>query len=362
MDKKYKICFFSGDISKNGGTERVSTIIANEFVERGHEVLFLSYRGGLKSYYYLDEKVKLYSLGMENYKGYFSRKIMPYKNLISFFKDNKTDIIIDIDIIYSLYTLPIKELIGAKVISWEHFNLLENRIKTRVLARRLATLRADRIVTLNKNDMDNYLSITPSFNKKKIKYIYNPAIAKYSQKSNLENKTVISVGRLTYQKNFHLLIKLWKEIEKQNPEWDLVIVGEGEDKESLKELIKHLGVKNIVITGFKENIENMYQESSILVMTSRYEGLPMVLLEGQKKGLPIVAFNCPTGPSEIIINGQNGYLIEMGDQQGFIDKLNDLMNDRDKLKEFSDHAIKNSEKFNLNNIIDNWEELFNTLY
>ncbi|MEH7484912.1 glycosyltransferase, partial [Neobacillus drentensis] len=254
MDKKYKICFFSGDISRNGGTERVATIIANGLVERGHEVLFLSYKGGLKSYYHLDKKVKLYSINMENYKDFFSRKIMPYKNLIRFFKAHKVDIVIDIDILLSIYTLPIKKIVGAKVISWEHFNLLENRVKTRVLARRLATIFADSIITLNRNDMENYLSITPAFNKKKIRFIYNPAIAKYETKTNLVNKTVIAVGRLTYQKNFQLLIKLWKEIEKKNPEWKLVIVGEGEDRESLDELILINELKNVSITGFKEDI------------------------------------------------------------------------------------------------------------
>ncbi|OAS88187.1 MULTISPECIES: glycosyltransferase family 4 protein [Metabacillus] len=358
MDKKFKICFFSGDISRNGGTERVSTIIANELVKRGHEVSFLSYRNGLKSYYYIDERIPLYSLGMENYNGFLSRKLMPYKKLISFFKTNKTDIVIDIDVLLSIYTLPIKKIIGTKIISWEHFNLRENRIKTRVIARRLATFCSDSIVTLNKNDMENYVGITPSFYKNKIRYIYNPAIAKYETKTNLKNKTVIAVGRLTYQKNFHLLIKLWKEIEILNPKWNLIIVGEGEDKKSLDELISHLGVKNVVITGFKENIEKIYEESSIMVMTSRYEGLPMVLLEGQKKGLPIVAFNCPTGPAEIIINGRNGYLIDIGDQQEFIKKLHELINDYDKLKEFSSNAIKDSEKFNLTSIIDNWIKLF----
>ncbi|MEH7483867.1 glycosyltransferase, partial [Neobacillus drentensis] len=113
--------------------------------------------------------------------------------------------------------------------------------------------------------------------------------------------------------------------------------------------------------GFKEDIEKEYEESSIMVMTSRYEGLPMVLLEGQKKGLPIVSFNCPTGPAEIIINKRNGYLIEIGDQQGFIEELNELMNNPDKLKKFSANAIKDSEKFNLNNILDKWIELFNTV-
>lgn len=361
MKNNFKICFFSGDISRNGGTERVATIIANGLVDKGLEVFFLSYSNGLQSYYKMDPRIKLYSLEMEKDTGFFSRKIMPYKKLISFFKTNEADIIIDIDILLSMYTLPIKKIIGVKVISWEHFNLLENRVKTRALARRLATFMSDSIVTLNKNDMENYLNITPKHNKNKIKCIYNPAIEMFTSKTRLINKTVIAVGRLTYQKNFQLLIKLWKDIEKNNQDWKLLIIGEGEDKDSLHELIRTYNLKKVTISDFRDDIEKIYEEASIMVMTSRYEGLPMVLLEGQKKGLPIVAFNCPTGPSEIIINERNGYLIEMGDEKEFIKKLDLLMNDYQKLKEFSLNAISDSERFNLNNILNMWIDLFNNL-
>lgn len=361
MGRKYKICFFSGDISKNGGTERVATIIANGLAEKGHEVFFLSYKNGLVSHYLLNEKIELYSLNMQNYNGFLSRKIMPYKKLIDFFREHNADIVVDIDILLSLYTLPIKKIIKVKVISWEHFNLFSNRIKTRVLARRLATLFSDKVVTLNKHDMANYLKITPKGRKKNIKYIYNPAINNSPKTTNLMNKRVIAVGRLTYQKNFQLLIRLWKEVENSNPDWELVIVGDGEEKFTLEELMKELGVRNAKIIGFNDNIEKMYEESSILVMTSRYEGLPMVLLEGQKKGLPIVAFNCPTGPSEIVLNERNGFLINLENETYFIECLDNLMNNFELLKRFSKNAINDSERFNKDQIIDKWIKLFNTL-
>jgi len=362
MDKKYKICFFSGDISRNGGTERVATQIANGLNERGHEVFFLSYSGGNTSHYFLDNNIKLYSLGLENASGFFSRKLSPYKRLTKFLKEKETDIIVDIDVLLSLYTLPIKSVTGVKVISWEHFNLLENKVKTRVLARRLATLFSDCIVTLNKSDRENYLNITPRKNRKNIRYIYNPAVSHSNIKTNLENKQVIAVGRLTYQKNFERLLKLWKETEKRNDDWKLIIVGEGEGKSTLDNLILENNINNVSILGFRDDIETLYERSSIMVMTSRFEGLPMVLLEGQKKGLPIVAFDCPTGPAEIVVNDKNGYLIDYNNDRDFINKLDGLMNNQRKLKEFSDNAINDADRFNLDTIIDKWVELVNSLF
>lgn len=362
MIKKYKICFFSGDISRNGGTERVATQIANGLNARGHEVFFLSYSGGNTSYYFLDNNIKLYSLGLENFTDFFSRKIMPYKRLIKFLKEKETDIIIDIDVLLSLYTLPIKSVTGVKVISWEHFNLLENKVKTRVLARRLATLLSDSVVTLNKSDRENYLNITPSRKRKNIKYIYNPAVSQSQVKTTLENKQVIAVGRLTYQKNFERLLKVWKEVVDSNVDWKLVIVGDGEEKSKLENIIMESNVENVSILGFRDDIEELYEQSSIMVMTSRFEGLPMVLLEGQKKGLPIIAFDCPTGPAEIVVNDRNGYLIDYNNDREFINKLNGLMDNKQKLKEFSDNAINDADRFNLDTIIDRWVELLNSLF
>lgn len=356
---KKKICFFVGDMSKNGGTERVSSIIANELVKRNYEVMFLSYKKCTKSFYYLDSKIQIYSLFKEEETGFLKRKIKPYICLYKFIKKLKVDIIIDVDIILSLYTIPIKTICKIKNISWEHFNFYEQKIKNRVRARKLAAHFSNAIVTLNKHDLENYKKNLKKI--KKICYIYNPAILNSSKVTDLKNNVVISIGRLSYQKGFDLLLRIWKQIEKENKKWVLLIIGDGNEKNNLEKIIKENELKNVKILPFQKNIEYFYENASIYAMTSRYEGFPMVLLEAQKKGLPIVSFNCETGPSEIVIDGRNGYLIKLDDISTFSNKLLNIMNNRDIIKEFSKNAIEDSKRFNLELIINKWIELIENL-
>lgn len=357
--QKNKICFFVGDMSKNGGTERVSSIIANELVKRGYQVVFLSYRNCNQSFYYLDPSIKLYSLLKKDEKGYLKRKIKPYFNLYKFIKKMKIDIIVDVDLILSLYTIPVKIVCGIKNISWEHFNFFEQRVKNRVRARKLAGCFSNAIVTLNKQDFENYKQNLKII--KKIEYIYNPAIIDNSNTTTLENNIVISVGRLTYSKGFDRLLKIWKLVEEKNKNWKLMIIGDGEEKNRLENIIKEYNLQNVSLIPFQKNIEHYYEKASIYVMTSRTEGFPMVLLEAQKKGLPIIAFDCKTGPSEIIVDNQNGFLIKENDIQEFADKLLNIMNDKEKRIVFSNNAIIDSNRFNLKQICDKWEKLIEIL-
>lgn len=357
--KKSKICFFVGDMSKNGGTERVSSIIANELLDRGYQIIFLSYKKCDKSFYFLNSEIKIYSLFDMEEKGYFKRKIRPYINLYKFVKKANIDVMIDVDIILSLYTIPIKILCGIKNISWEHFNFSNQRVKNRVRARKLAGYFSDAIVTLNKRDLENYKK---NLNRiKRIDYIYNPAIVENANVTTLKNNIAISVGRLNYSKGFDNLLKIWKLVEEKNKNWKLLIIGDGEERDNLKKIINEYKLQNVFLLPFQKNIEYYYENASIYVMTSRSEGFPMVLLEAQKKGLPIISFDCETGPSEIVIDGRNGYLIKQNNLYEFANKLLEIMNDNKKIIEFSKNAIKDSERFELKQIVNKWVELLETL-
>lgn len=357
--KDIKICFFSGDIAKSGGTERVSTIIANELYKRGYNICFLSYINGNESHYELNKNIKLFTLLEKNYSNFIVRKVMPYIKLIKFIKKEKINIMIDIDIILSLYTIPVKLFCKFKNISWEHFNFNDKRVKNRKRARKLASLYSDIIITLNKHDVQNYKRNLKDI--KNINYIYNPSIVQKKEITKLENKIVTAVGRLNLQKGFDILLHVWKIIEEKRQDWKLQIIGDGEEKENLLEQIKELNLKNVEMLGFQNNIEDFYINSSIYVLTSRFEGFPMVLLEAQKKGLPIVSFDCDTGPSEIVVHNRNGYLIENGNIEECANKLLKLMNDKEVLKYFSKNAVEDSKRFDLKQIVDKWENILDTL-
>lgn len=141
------------------------------------------------------------------------------------------------------------------------------------------------------------------------------------------------------------------------PDWSLIIAGDGPDRDFLDKQINHLCLKNVEIVGAVKEISNMYLASKILVLTSRYEGFPMVMVEAQCFGLPAVSFDCKTGPSEIIINESTGYIIPYHDDSLFIEKLQRLIDHPKELETFSYNSIKNAQRFTYENTKYKWLEI-----
>ncbi|MBT9009777.1 hypothetical protein BTI84_08870 [Lactobacillus delbrueckii subsp. bulgaricus] len=351
-----KICFFVGDISKTGGTERVTLLIANELSKK-HEVSILSFQNGDKTNFEASSNITLSSLHMENAKAFWKRKILPYTRLLRYLTREKIDILINVDVILCLYSLPIKALVNTKMVAWEHFNFRNsNGVNNRSRARKLAANMADQIVVLTKEDLEEYQKNLKI--KHKVDYIYNPTIQPETLPKNVERKNiVIASGRLAPQKNFTELLKIWSLIEKNNPSWNLVICGSGEEEIKLKKIAKEKKLKNVVFAGFVQNVEEYYQQAKIMVMTSRFEGFPMVLLEGQNAGLPIVAYDCFTGPKEIVIDGKDGYLIELGNKAKFASSLEKLMRNEELREKFSLQAMEDAKRFNIKEIAKRWEDV-----
>jgi glycosyltransferase involved in cell wall biosynthesis len=352
-----RICFFSGDISRTGGTERVSLIIAGALAKRGYEVTILSIARGEVVAFDVDKNIKLFSLHGEERSSNFSN-IKTIKMVRHFLKSNNIDYIIDVDIIQSIYSIPASFGLLTKVISWEHFNYFVNvgdlaqRVK-RKIARLLASRFSTKIVTLTSKDATCYRQNLHCH--ERVIAINNPVISDLKSRCNLHEKTVIAVGRLTRQKGFDLLLKAWKIAIQVNPEWRLMIVGSGEEDASLKALAKKLNIEQTVLfVAANKNINEYYLKSSIYAMSSRFEGFPMVLLEAKSFGLPIVSFDCETGPREIVNQNFDGLLVEKENYEKFSDSLLSFMNDENKRKEFGENAF-NDRRYVLNAIIPKWQ-------
>ena len=125
-------------------------------------------------------------------------------------------------------------------------------------------------------------------------------------------KTVLAVGRLHEQKGFDLLLNAWKQVEKQLPEWTLRIVGEGPKRKELEAQIASLDLQHVCLAGRTEEMAKEYAEASCFVLSSRYEGLPLALIEAMWCGVPSVAFDCPHGPAELL-SDERGWLVANGD-------------------------------------------------
>ena len=178
----------------------------------------------------------------------------------------------------------------------------------------------------------------------------------------LANKRVIAVGRYTYQKGFERLVDAWHLLASRFPDWKLDIIGEGEERPLLEQRIHFYGLDGqVTLTRPTQEIGKVYQEASILASSSRYEGLPMVLLEAQAFGLPIVAFQCKCGPKDIVSDGMNGYLVPEGDTAGMAQRLEILMKDEALRKRMGLKAKESALRFNEEVIMKKWMYTFQTL-
>lgn len=343
------VSFIIDSISNSGGTDRVITTLSNALVADGKDVIIHVLKDG-EPFYDLDDRVSI---------KYFndSSRLMKIKKIISFEKKNKNPIIV-----ISMGKLSVQFGIMSKVmnlknkiicsdhVSIESFGFIKKYLKLFCYSFYTS------VVTLTKHDksyVENFFFINPS----KIKTIRNISSFELTKSDlSLKNeKTVIAIGRLDYQKNFSRLISIWSKTKTHD--WKLKIIGSGEELPILKDKIKNLNATSIQIIPATRDIQSFYKEASLLLMSSRYEGLPMVLIEAKNFGLPVIAFDCKTGPREIIEN--DGYLINYHEDEDYSTKLNLLLSNSSLRETFSRTAILNSDKYSTKVILSQWNELIN---
>lgn len=355
------ICFFFTGLSTNGGIGRVTTLLANELVNREDINIFLctTYENSTGSKYYIDERIK--------YEFIFERSMSMFKamlfhggiySLIKYIRRNKIDIIVACGALYYPFATVAAKLCGIKVICWEHtdpYCKTDHKFQDqcRVFGARLS----DCNVLLTKKALDVY---NKRFKRKRNIVITNfvdPKISSMNLPYRADSKMIISVGRLNAQKNFSRLLDIANMVMKRHPDWVWHVYGEGELRKSLEEKLNKLELNDyVVFKGAVSDLYERYNRYSFMVMTSDYEGFPMTLLEGAASGLPLVAFDVPTGPSEIVLE-QNGFLCEMFDINGMINAIEKLISDTNLRCELSDGSRDISQHFEMTNIVNEWYEL-----
>lgn len=182
--------------------------------------------------------------------------------------------------------------------------------------------------------------------------------------SSLEEKRVLAIGRFCYQKAFDRLILAWKQV-KESPVangWSLNLVGGGEDMEKLRDLVDALGLSaSVMILGPRKDVDKLYLGASAYALSSRYEGLPMVLLEAQSYGLPIVSFDCKCGPRDVVTDGEDGFLVPEGDVFALAGKLLALIEDPVLRKKMGRRAREQARRWNKETIMQRWIQLFENI-
>jgi len=179
----------------------------------------------------------------------------------------------------------------------------------------------------------------------------------------LGTTNVISVGSMhDDRKSFDIQIKLWSKISKAHPKWVLNIYGSGKGMNKLQSLVDSLNLnKNVILYGNSNTMEKHYLDSSIFLFTSKAEGLPMVLIEAQSYGIPCVSFDCPTGPSDIITDAKNGFVVKQNDVLTLEEKICKLIENEKLRKEMGKNARENAKLYSPESISKLWTKLFNKI-
>lgn len=213
----------------------------------------------------------------------------------------------------------------------------------------------DRFIVLTREDYEHWPELT---NKK----VISNFISEYKgEKTTLDSKAAIAVGRYTWQKGFDLAINAWQFVAQKHPDWTLHIYGSG-DKTSYEHIVKSKGLEGKVICHpATKDIFQMYQASSFFVLSSRYEGLPLVLLEAMSTGLPAVSFTFPCGPKDIISDHQDGLLIINGNITELAQGICELIENPEKRKQLGNNAYIKAKQYYPDIIMKQWIELFESL-
>ncbi len=375
-----KIIYCTLELHMSGGIGRILSTKANYLTEvLGHEVVIITTdQNDHTPYYALSNKIKQYDLKINyfelNQYNFFTRLITQIKKrkthqkrLTEILKKEKANIVIST--YENEFTFLHKIQDGSKKIAEIHFSkqsiILDTKHnKQRPFFTRLFSYLASKRKYSHIKYYEKFVVLTQKDKKEWSNYpnivSINNALPFYPEKvSYLDSCKVISVGRLAAQKQYDLLIKAWGIVNEDYPEWELDIFGSGECYDKLSQLIQSMGMENIIrLNSPHPNIIENYLNSSIYVMSSLYEGFPMVLLEAQACGLPCVSFNCPHGPAEIINNEEDGFIVEEGNCKALAEKIKLLMKNDLKRKEMGQKARNNVKRFMPENIMKQWNDLF----
>lgn len=373
-----KIVYCTPALYMAGGVERVLTLKANYFADvLGYDITIILTEGKDKPLFYpLSEKIKVINLDVnfeELWTCSFTKKIFVYLKKQSVFKKRLTEELMRIrpDITVSLlrreinFINDIKD--GSRKIGELHVNRANYRNfeagDTNFVKRLFAKYwmhnlvshlkRLDRFVVLTEEDKASWTELS------NVEVIPDPLAFEIDEVSPLTNKRVIAVGRYVYQKGFDLLLQAWKFVEQQHPDWELVIYGMG-DRTPYEKMITDLQIDRdrCHLYGSTPDIKAEYLNSSLFVFSSRFEGFGMVLIEAMACGLPVVSFDCPCGPKDIVRHNEDGLLVPSGNTALLADALHQLMCDEKKRQSMASASIKNVQRFKLDVICERWNALF----
>ena len=369
-----KILINTDQIYLHGGVEKVTATKANYWANLLNVEVFIvtTEQRGFPPRYPLDFRVKRIDLGVNYYrsKSYFSfenlkKSVIHFRKQKQVFKEIEPDIIISPNFNFDHYWLPfikgksniIKERHSSRYYENELRESAKGFQKFRFLVNDWIDKKYNSIVVLNTDELPfvytNNGIVIPN------------SVEEANVKANLSAKKVIAAGRISPVKNFEELIQAWELVHQEFPDWRLDIYGDDylSMKAKLESQVQKEGLQDVV--QIKESVANMREVMSgysIYAMTSKTECFPMVLLEAMSVGLPIVSYDCPNGPRNIIHHGEDGLLVANGNVKEMADALKLVIGDTGKRQKMQIVALKNRKRFCTELVMEQWKPLLNLPY
>lgn len=369
-----KIAYCLKSTFNSGGMERIVTRKINALANKGYDItLITTDQKQRPSFFKIIDKVKIIDLAINYddieplpfFKKLYHRQLKikkHHKILEQLCVKEQFDIIIstygnEINFIHKIRG--VKKKI-AEIHFSRGFKTLFNQSSFRKLVNRYLIYsyeckasKLDAFVCLTQEDLKDWKKI------KNIRTIPNFIESRSIRPSKLTDKKVVALGRLSYQKGYDMMLKVWQIVNSVHPDWILHIYGGGELEKKIKEQRDILNLTDAVkIHQPVSDTNSLLEESSIYCMTSRFEGMPMVLLEAMACGLPIVSFDCKCGPKDLLSTGESGILVPFGDIEAMASSICKLIENDTLRKSIGHNAYIESENYMMHNILPKWEKLF----
>ena len=380
--QKYSIVYCTPALYSAGGTERVVTMKANYFAESlGYEVSIILTEGyGMPPFFPLSDKVHVINLnlGFEELweKPFWVKVVLYLKKQHRYRKMLRAELIrISPDITISTLRREINFIndiddgsvkIGELHLSRANFresgsgnpNVLRRWFHTWWRKGLVTSLRKlGKFVTLTDKAMSEWPELSNTV------MIPDPLTLDVNvQSTQQKSKRVIAIGRYAYEKGYDLLLRAWALVEKQYPDWSLDVFGMG-NRQPYEQLLAELNLnpEKCRLHGVLSDVKKEYQNGSILVLPSRTEGFGLVLLEAMAFGVPVVAFDCGSGPSSIVSDGKNGFLVRPYDIGVFAERMMQLMEDDDLRRTMGSNGVQKARQYTIDKIGLQWKQLFEEL-
>ena len=378
-----KITFLLAWAYGMGGLVRTTVNTANHLAELGHDVTLLSFfRHRDEPFFLIRPEVSIRSLidlrdgarpgrvqtWQRSRPSVLTPKAEPYHNRITLRGDYllwRSLRSLDADVLIT--TRPAFNIAAAMwaprrtvVVGQDHLNFTQHHPGLRRTMREWYP-RLDAMVALTAADRRDYESLLAGA-PTTVRAIGNAVPAGPHPRSRQEERVVVAAGRYTGQKRFSHLIKAFAEVVAERPDWRLRIYGGGHEERMLRGLVEeHELHNNVVIMGRTTDTLGEFAKGSIMAMSSRYEGFPMVILEAFACGLPVVSYDCPRGPGEMITSGHDGLVVQDGNVRALAAGLLHLINDDELRRKMSRNAIETAQRNGIEHVGAQWLELFDEL-